>query len=94
VEFLLGLSDDVVVVASGVDSVWQDGIAISTVLDAVEYQSSLTSRKTLDPRLDRGFVLSPPKYSGKSMQRRVPGGDVNNSSFDFEILARATPGRQ
>lgn len=95
-DFLIALTSDVVVIASGEDSVWQDGIDIKTVIDGVEYQTNPhpTSKKTLDNRIDRGYVLSPPRYSGKSMQRREPGTDTNDSSNDFEVLPRATPGRQ
>lgn len=94
VEFLLNLVSDVVVVASGVDSAWEDGIDISTIYDAVEYRSSQTATKTLDVRLDKSFALSPPRYGGKSMQRREPGVDTNDGILDFEIIPVPTPGKQ
>ena len=96
VDFLYNLTSDVMVIASGRDSVWEDGIDIGTVVDAVEYQTSPppSSQKTLDPRLDRGVALSPPKYSGQSLQRVEPGSDTNDSSIDFEIRPSATPGYQ
>jgi hypothetical protein len=95
-DFLVNLVADVIVLASGRDTVWVDGIDISTVVDAVEYQSNPhpASTKTLDSRVDRGYALSPPRYSGQSMQRVEPGSDTNDSSVDFEIRARATPGYQ
>lgn len=95
-DFLINLVGDVIVISSGVDSVWADGIDISTVIDGVEYQSMPhpQSKKTLDNRVDRGYVLSPPRYSGRSMQRREPGVDTNDSSNDFEIISPPTPGRQ
>jgi hypothetical protein len=93
VEFLINLVSDVIVVSSGADSVWQDGLRIDTILDAVEYHSSVTVRKTLDSRCDRSFALSPPRYSGQSMRRRSPGMDSNNSRFDFEITTVCTPGK-
>jgi hypothetical protein len=93
-KFLLNLVGDVVVLSSGVDSLWQDGIQVSTVLDAVEYHGAATSRKTLDLRCDRSFALSPARYGGQSMQRRSPGMDSNNSRFDFDIFQQPTPGRQ
>jgi hypothetical protein len=92
--FLIGLTSDIVVIASGEDTIYTDGIKISTIWDGVEYRSSTTSNKTLDSRIDRGRAISPPKYSGQSLQRRGPGFDSNNSSFDFEIIPKATPGRQ
>ena len=93
-KFLINLSFDIVALASGVDSVWTDGIDISTIIDAVQYNNNSTAAKTLDDRLDIGIVQSPPKYSGKSMQRKVPGFDSNNGSLDWEIIAAPTPGRQ
>ncbi len=94
--FLLALTNDRVIMATGEDTVWVDGIRIDTIIDGVEYQSNPPprNRKTLDPRVDRGYVLSPPRYSGMSMQRRLPGFDTNDSRVDFEILPRATPGYQ
>ncbi len=94
VDFLISLTSDVIVLASGRDTVWVDGIDIGTVVDAVEYQTSPppSSLKTLDSRIDRGVALSPPRYSGQAMQRVEPGSDTNDSSVDFEIRARATPG--
>jgi len=92
VDFLIGLNDDIIVIATGVDSVWSDGIEFSTIIDGFEYQSSPTLMKTLDDRVDRGFALSPARYSGKSMQRRDAGGDTNDSSLDWEIIPSPTPG--
>ena len=94
VDFLISLINDVIVVSSGVDSVWSDGIDISSVIDGVEYQTSGTTLKTLDSRIDRGWVKSPPTYSGKSMQRREPGVDTNDGQLDWEILSAPTPKKQ
>jgi hypothetical protein len=94
VDFLINLVSDVIVVASGVDSRWDDGIDINTLIDGVEYRSSMTATKTLDLRVDKSFTLSAPRYSGKSMQRREPGGDTNDSILDFEVLPAATPGKK
>ncbi len=94
VDFLYSLTNDVIVLSSGVDSVWSDGIDISTIIDGVQYKSSASMSKTIDDRVDRGLVLSPPRYSGKSMQRREPGVDTNNGSLDWEIIPYPTPGYQ
>lgn len=95
-DFLIALTSDVVILSDGRDSLWQDGIDINTVIDGIEYQSQPhpQNKKTLDSRIDRGYVLSPPRYSGQSMQRREPGLDTNDSLSDFEIKDRATPGYQ
>lgn len=94
-DFFLNLISDVVAISTGEDSIWTDGIRIDTIIDAVEYQTNPhpVSRKTLDSRVDRGYVLSPPRYSGLSMKRREPGLDTNNSSDDFNpVHSLATPG--
>ncbi len=91
-DFLISLTNDVVVVATGVDTVWSDGIDINTIIDGVEYQTSSTMRKTLDNRIDRGWVQSPSTYSGRSMRRREPGVDTNDGTLDFEISPTPTPG--
>jgi hypothetical protein len=93
-KFLIGLNDDIVVVASGVDSSWTDGIDISSILDAVQYRGNIDLPKYIDDRLDRGIVQAPARYSGKSIQRKEPGMDTNDGSLDWEILPAPTPGRQ
>ncbi len=94
VDFMISLTSDIVIVTDGRDSVWEDGIDISTILDGVEYQSSGTHRLTLDDRVDRGWVQSPPKYSGKSMERRDPGVDTNDGTLDWKVIDHPTPGYQ
>lgn len=94
-DFLLGLTADVLIVSNGQDTVWQDGIDISTVIDGVEWQSNHhpQNRKTLDERIDRSYVLSPSRYSGLSKKRREPGLDTNNSLDDFSPEhTKPTPG--
>jgi hypothetical protein len=93
-KFLISLSSDIVALGSGVDTVWTDGVDISTIVDAVQYRSNMSLPKTLDDRLDRGMVQSPPRYSGKSIQRKEPGMDTNDGYLDWEILSAPTPGRQ
>ncbi|MGE5441034.1 MAG: DUF4876 domain-containing protein [Bacteroidota bacterium] len=93
-DFMIGLTGDIVVIANGKDENWQDGVDISTVLDGMEYQRTTNSDKTLDYRIDRGSILCPPMYSGRSMQRREPGVDTNDASLDWEIIPYPTPGYQ
>ncbi|HRI46011.1 MAG: DUF4876 domain-containing protein [Ignavibacteriaceae bacterium] len=92
VDFLINLVGDVIVISSGVDSVWEDGIDISTVIDGIQYKGSHTARKTLDVRIDKSYTLSPPRYSGKSMRRREPGVDTNDGLLDWENTPAPTPG--
>jgi Protein of unknown function (DUF4876) len=93
-DFLLHLTSDIIVIANGVDTVWEDGIDIETIIDGVEFQSSGNTRITLDDRIDRGWIKSPAKYSGESMQRREKGVDTNNGTLDWIILPKPTPGWQ
>jgi hypothetical protein len=93
-KFLISLVSDIVALASGVDTVWNDGIDISTIIDAVQYSSNPTHKKTIDDRIDRGVALSPARYCGKSIQRKEPGMDTNDGSLDWDILSTPTPGRQ
>ena len=93
-KFLIGLNDDIVAVASGVDTLWTDGINISSLLDAVQFRGNVNLPKYIDDRLDRGIVQAPARYSGKSIQRKEPGMDTNDGSLDWEILPAPTPGRQ
>ena len=93
-KFLINLVRDVIALASGVDTVWTDGIEIPTIIDGVQYTSYLDLEKTIDDRIDRGLAPFPPRYSGKSIQRKEPGMDTNDGSLDFEIIPAPTPGRQ
>jgi hypothetical protein len=92
VDFLINLVSDVIILSDGRDTVWSDGIDLSNIIDGVEYQSSPNTAKTLDNRVDRGYALSPARYSGQSMQRREPGNDSNDATIDWEILPSPTPG--
>ena len=93
VDFLINLVSDVIVLSSGVDTVWSDGIDISNVIDGVQYASTATKIRTIDGRVEKGLALSPPRYSGQSMRRREPGGDTDDATLDWEIIPAATPGR-
>jgi hypothetical protein len=93
-DFLIRTYNDIVVIASGVDTVWEDGIDIETVLDGVEYQANINYPVSLDDRIDRGWILNPPIYTGQAMQRREKGVDTNNGTLDWETIPSPTPGWQ
>lgn len=93
-DFMINLTSDIIILANGVDTTWEDGIDFDTILDGLEYQSSGTKRMTLDDRVDRGWVQSPPKYNGESMQRREKGVDTNDGTLDWEVIKKPTPGWQ
>jgi hypothetical protein len=70
-------------------------VPLRTILDAVEYSASQspTFRRYLTLRIDAGLgVAGMTRYSGQSIERKVPGFDSNNSSFDFVINPTPTPG--
>lgn len=95
-DFLISLEGDIILLASGEDSEYWDGIDIETIIDGVEYTNNKDALLRLDQRIDKGFagvardrVMT--KYSGMSIQRIRPGFDTNNSTVDFMILERPTP---
>ena len=94
-DFMVGLTSDVVLIADGSDLNYVDGIEVESVLDCVEYSSSSTHEKDIEDIVDRGIGgIGLVKYSGQSIERIAPGFDTNNSSVDFEIIDAPTPGYQ
>ncbi|MBU1063618.1 DUF4876 domain-containing protein [bacterium] len=92
-DFMYGLSEDVLLIADGSDVNYQDGIDISTVIDCVEYSSDPAHVKEMPYELDVGYAgLGLVKYSGNSIERKMPGMDTNNSSIDFEVISEPTVG--
>jgi hypothetical protein len=96
-DFDMNVVADIVLLASGEDSEYWDGIDIDTIIDGVEYIKNKDGLKRADDRIDKGAagigvdkVIT--KYSGMSIQRIRPGFDTNNSTIDFEILDKPTPG--
>jgi hypothetical protein len=69
-------------------------IPIDKVIDAVEYASNpYVTQKEITVRVDAGFAgVGITKYSGQATERREPGLDTNNSTFDFVVIPYATPG--
>jgi len=72
------------------------------IFDAVEYRDNLSEveYKRLDPSLDAGITGGFEMYSGQSIQRKIERYegerailmDNNNSSIDFQVLEKPTPG--
>ena len=105
IDFLINLSHNAVVLATGEDFFYEDyvddygnvkinvALPISTIIDGVEYASHTSVTKELTARVDAGFAgLGCTKYSGQSAERRELGLDTNNSTFDFLLAPHATPG--
>lgn len=102
VDYMINLSHNGVVIATGESYSFMERdtgtglyilIPIETVIDGIEYASRSTSTKELTSRVDAGFAgLGCTKYSGQSTERRELGLDTNDSSFDFTLIDRPTPG--
>lgn len=92
-DFMVGVTGDVILIADGSDDNYFDGIDINTVIDCVEYSSISTHIKDIEEELDYGFAgVGLNKYSGQSIERKHPGFDTNNSTVDFEIIKKPTVG--
>lgn len=71
---------------------WFLEIPLYTILDGVEYSNNLPPYRYLSSKIDAACGgLGIMKYSGTSIERKLPGLDTNNSAFDFEIIT-PTPG--
>jgi hypothetical protein len=67
-------------------------IPLRTIIDGVEYSGDPSSTRYSPPMMDAGFGgIGLTRYSGRSIERKVPGLDSNNSTFDFENVT-PTPG--
>ncbi|MCK4349580.1 MAG: DUF4876 domain-containing protein [Candidatus Krumholzibacteria bacterium] len=70
-------------------------VPLETIVDAVEYSSNPDSPKYVTIRIDAGLGGNGmTRYSARSIERRYPGLDSNNSTFDFVIVDTPTPGYQ
>jgi len=68
-------------------------VPLASIVDGVEYASQSDYEKYLTIRVDAGLGGNGmSKYTGWSIERRYPGLDSNNSTFDFEIITVPTPG--
>ena len=79
---------------SGTSTICSEYVAfpLSTILDGVEFSGDPPAHRYLSPRVDAAVGgIGITRYSGKSIERKVPGLDTNNSSFDFETVT-PTPG--
>ena len=69
-------------------------VPLSTIVDGIEYSANTTViTRYLTIRVDAGLAGNGmAKYSATSVQRRFPGLDSNNSTFDFENTQPPSPG--
>ena len=101
IDYLINLSHNAVVLATGEDWTFyprEEGsdyvlIPVDMVIDGIEYAPRSSVTKELTARVDAGFAgLGCTKYSGQSTERMELGLDTNDSSFDFVLVPRPTPG--
>lgn len=101
IDFMINLSHNGVVFATGEEYGFEEydegkirvTLPLYTVIDGVEYASSSDKTKEITVRVDAGFAgLGCTKYSGQSTERREIGIDSNNSTFDFTLIPKPTPG--
>jgi hypothetical protein len=99
-DFLINLSHNAVVIAEGgvypIDEGNYMRIPLDKVIDGVEYASNpYITTKEMTVRIDAGFAgIGITRYSAMSTERRAPGFDTNDSTFDFVVIPYPTPGLQ
>ena len=105
-DFMVGITGDALVLSSGKKGVRMEGtdamLDLTTILDGIQWLNKVTSTRKLDGRVDAGTAgVGIPSYSGKSVER-IPvdknnpkkKSDTNNSTIDFGINEKPTPGYQ
>lgn len=96
-DFLINLVHNAVVLATSEEwTIDEDNyvrIPIANVIDGVEYSANPSATKEMTLRIDAGFAgIGITRYSAVSTERREPGFDSNNSTFDFINVSPPTPG--
>jgi len=102
-DYLISLAHNAVVIATGEEYSFDEYspgsfyviLPLWTVIDGVEYSSNPALAKQLTVRVDAGFAgIGSVRYSARSTERMALGLDTNNSTNDFMLTTRATPGYQ
>jgi len=96
-DYLINLVHNAVVIATGEEYTIDENnymyLPIYTVIDGVEYSANPSAAKEMTVRIDAGFAgVGVTRYSGTSVERREPGLDTNNSTYDFVNISPMTPG--
>jgi hypothetical protein len=96
-DYLINLVHNAVVIATGEEySIDENNymfLPIYTVIDGVEYSANPSAKKEMTVRVDAGFAgVGVTRYSATSVERREPGLDTNNSTYDFVNISPVTPG--
>ena len=96
-DFLISLSHDAVFISTGEEyTITPENrvqVPVSMVIDGVEYSGNGGVAKHITVRVDAGYAgVGLTRYSAQTIERRERGLDTNDSTFDFTILPRPTPG--
>lgn len=96
-DYLINLVHNAVVIATGEEYTIDENnymfLPIYTVIDGVEYSANPSAAKEMTVRVDAGFAgVGVTRYSATSVERREPGLDTNNSTYDFVNTSPMTPG--
>lgn len=97
IDFLISLGHNGVFLTSGeeytIDTENRVRVPVGLVVDGVEYNANPQYSKEMTVRVDAGYAgVGMTNYSARSVERRVPGLDTNDSTFDFTIISPVTPG--
>ncbi len=102
-DYMINLSHDGIVIATGTEYSYEEGsygslnvlLPLRTVIDGVEYASNPATTKHLTLRVDAGFAgIGSVRYDARSTERIAAGLDTDNSTNDFLLTTRPTPGSQ
>ncbi len=83
---------DAIVLADGSDTLTTDGLVISSVLDGVQYSTAggVKLPASIDADITGGATLK----LGIAMERKQKGITTHNSSNDFQLVPKPSPGYQ
>lgn len=90
-DLALSQTHDAIVLADGTDTVMSDGLLETTVLDGVQY-STAAGTGNLPAAIDAGMTGGSGLKLGVSMERTQAGVTTHNSSVDFALVPKASPG--
>lgn len=96
-DLLINLAHNGIIISTGeeytITSDLRVQVPIGMVIDGVEYSVNSDAAKQITVRVDAGYAgVGLTRYSAQTIERRERGLDTNDSTFDFTILPRPTPG--
>lgn len=92
VDINISQTTDAIALTNGTDTVLNDGIDLTSVIDGVQY--STTQAMILPTSIDAGFTGGAELSLGKTMERTQKGVTTHNSGVDFSLYNKPSPGYQ